>query len=406
MTPANQMNTPATTRRILPYYLIQFLSNLSLGIIIPVFVLYFRHRGLNLFQIAALAVIFEGSIALLELPTGLVADLYGRKLSVVLSLFTIGAAGVIFGVSTVFWGLALAETIHGLGETLKSGALEAWVVDSLKEEGRDGETGAVFARGVRLERMGYLLGLVLGGYIGAQRITAIWYPFALGHLACGAVAVSMMRERSSAARQGKAKTYLGITIREGLGALRAQRFLLVLFAFSFLANFGHETVDQYWQVHLAEDLAVDPRYFGWLVGLSTGAVILLVTVVTRLLGRLGTQRYGLIVLEGTAALCVAGLALTVSPLAAMGLFVALGAFRGFKKPIFLDLINRHIPSEARATLLSLESLLGSLGEGLAGLIIGGVAFYLGIRVCFGLGAVVLGLGVAVLLWSGRKGGNN
>jgi predicted MFS family arabinose efflux permease len=201
---------------------------------------------------------------------------------------------------------------------------------------------------------------------------------------------------------GERRSRLGDPIREGLKALRGQRLLAVLFVFSFLGNFGYETVDQYWQVHFSEDLGVNPRYFGWMVGISSGAVILLVTAINRLLGRLRDARYGLIVLDGTTAICVVVLALTVSPAAAIGLFVALEAFRGFKKPLFLDLLNRHIPSEVRATLLSLESLIASLGEVLAGLIIGGLAFYLGIRFCFGLGAVVLGLAILVLLLSARR----
>ena len=217
-----------TNKRVLPYYLIQFLSSLSLGIIIPVFVLYFRHRHLNLFEIAALAAIFEGSIVLFELPTGLVADLYGRKLSVVLSFFVIGAAGVIFRLSTIFWALAVAEIVQGLGETLKSGAFEAWVVDSLKEEGQDQEIRGVFARGVRFERIGYLLGLVAGGYLGAHQITAIWYPFILGHLLCAAIAISLMRERktpSGVAPPGERRSHLGDPIREGLKALRGQSLI-------------------------------------------------------------------------------------------------------------------------------------------------------------------------------------
>jgi predicted MFS family arabinose efflux permease len=201
---------------------------------------------------------------------------------------------------------------------------------------------------------------------------------------------------------GERRSHLGEPFREGLKALRGQRFLVILFVFSFLGNFGYETVDQYWQVHFSEDLGVNPRYFGWLVGISSGAVILFVTSINRLLGRLRDARYGLIVLDGTTAICVAVLALTVSPTAAIGLFVALEASRGFKKPLFLDLLNRHIPSEVRATLLSLESLFASLGEVIAGLIIGGVAFYLGIRFCFGLGVVVLSLGILVLLLSARR----
>ena len=399
------MNFPTTAKRLSPYYLIQFLSSLSLGIIIPVFVLYFRHRHLNLFEIAALAAIFEGSIVLFELPTGFVADLYGRKLSVVLSFFAIGAAGAIFRLSTIFWALALAEIVQGLGETLKSGAFEAWVVDSLKEEGRDQDIRGVFARGVRFERAGYLLGLVAGGYLGAYHITAIWYPFILGHLLCATIALSLMRESKAptgAVPHGERRSLLGDPIREGLKALRGQRFLLILFVFSFLGNFGYETVDQYWQVHFSEDLGVNPRYFGWMVGISSSIVILFVAAINRLVGRLRDVHYGLIVLDGTAAICVAVLALTISPAVAIGLFLALEAFRGFKKPLFLDLLNRHIPSELRATLLSLESLFGSLGEVMAGLIIGGLAFYLGIRFCFGLGAMVLGLAIMVLLLSARR----
>ncbi|MGB2979992.1 MAG: hypothetical protein WBC77_01960, partial [Candidatus Zixiibacteriota bacterium] len=66
------------------YSATRFLIALAFGTILPVYVLYFRHYQINLFEIALLAATFEASILLLEIPTGLVADIYGRRISVVL----------------------------------------------------------------------------------------------------------------------------------------------------------------------------------------------------------------------------------------------------------------------------------------------------------------------------------
>ena len=68
------------------YCIIQFLSSFAFGAIIPVYVLYYRHFDLNLFQIALVAAVFEASILIFEMPTGLIADIYGRKISVILSV--------------------------------------------------------------------------------------------------------------------------------------------------------------------------------------------------------------------------------------------------------------------------------------------------------------------------------
>jgi MFS family permease len=95
-------------------------------------------------------------------------------------------------------------------------------------------------------------------------------------------------------------------------------------------------------------------------------------------------------------------ALTYSPLLAVIFFILLQSFASFKEPIFLDLYNKHIPSEQRATLLSFQSLVGSGGEVLAGLCIGVVALKFGLRITFGLGSVVLFFGLDLFVLFARS----
>ena len=106
------------------FYFTQFLSSFGFDTIIPVYVLYFCHYNLNLFQIALMASIFEASILIFELPTGILADIYGRKISVTLSALTLFIGGLAFITFPTILGFIIAEIIVGLGETLKSGALE------------------------------------------------------------------------------------------------------------------------------------------------------------------------------------------------------------------------------------------------------------------------------------------
>lgn len=131
--------------KITVYTFTRFLTSFALGTILPVYVLYFRHYQINLFQIALLASIFEASILIFEMPTGLVADIYGRKISVILSAFVSFISGIFFIFFPFLFGFIIAEILSGLGETFRSGALEAWLVDSLKHEGKEEKVKYAFA---------------------------------------------------------------------------------------------------------------------------------------------------------------------------------------------------------------------------------------------------------------------
>lgn len=381
------------------YSATRFSISFAFGTILPVYVLYFRHYQINLFQIALLAAVFEASILLFEIPTGLVADIYGRRISVILSAVVSLISGAIFIFFPFLVGFIVAEIIGGLGETLRSGALEAWLVDSLKHEGREDKQRYAFAQGTRFKTGGNLLGLISGGYLASLNMKLVWAPFTVLFLSLSVFLILLMKEeyRSENIR-GRAYARLWDTVKQSIGVLRRTRLILALIILSLFSEFSFEAISQYWQVHFDEGLSVAARYFGWILAIASVLTILLVDRVTRFSGRFRHEITFLITLETLFLLSLLVIALTVSPILAVVCFILLQTFVNFKEPIFLDVYNRHIPSDQRATLLSFQSLVGSGGEVLAGLCIGLVAQKFGLRITFGLGSAVLAAGVILLLF--------
>jgi DHA3 family tetracycline resistance protein-like MFS transporter len=371
-----------------------------LGTILPVYVLYFRHYQVNLFQIALLAAVFEASILIFEMPTGLVADIYGRRISIILSAFLSLFSGLAFVFFPFLAGFIMAEIIGGMGETLRSGALEAWLVDSLKHEGREDKVKSAFAGGTKFKTAGNLLGLILGGYLASLSMNLVWVPFTVVFLILSVILLLMMKEEYEIPKDisKKIASRLSETIKGSMQVIKSQRLILALVLLSLFSEFSFETISQYWQVHFDENLLVPTPYFGWILAAASVLTILLIDKVTALSDKFRSGVFPLIILEALFLLSLLFIALTVSPLLAILFFILLQAFVSFKEPIFLDIYNKRIPSSQRATLLSFQSLVGSTGEVLAGLCIGVIALKFGLRVTFGFGTGVLLIGIVILLF--------
>ncbi len=386
--------------------MIQFLTSFAFGAIIPVYVLYYRHFDLNLFQIALVAAVFEASILIFEMPTGLIADIYGRRISVILSSVTLFISGLIFINYTNLYGFIIAEAIMGLGETLKSGALEAWVVDSLKHQGKDQKVKYAFAEGKRFHSGGRLLGFVGGGYLGSLNIRYIWHPFVIVFLITFLFLIAFMKEEYELKRSPSFSIIKRIkdTIKQSLKIIRTERIIYALLILAFFFEFSLETIYQFWQVHFSENLSIKTQYFGWILAISSILLILFMNRITKLYESFKKETTLLIMIKAGFGLSLLIIALTYNPLIAIIFFIIIQTLEGFSSPIFLDIFNKYIPSEQRATLLSFKSLTGSSGEVLSGLCIGVIALKFGLRPTFGLGALVLfaGLVIFILFLTRRK----
>ncbi|WP_049565992.1 MFS transporter [Nonomuraea sp. SBT364] len=183
------MNARSALRR---YMLVAFLTWLPLGLMMPVMVLLMTERGLSLAQVGLVTTVFSIVTITLELPTGGLADVVGRRVVLAASAaFTLGALALM-AVSTTVWMFLGMAVLKGVGRALSSGPATAWYVDTLHElEGRDADLGRGLARGGAMEAAALCLGVLAGGFVPLVVPPGPLPPLAVPALA-GAVAAAVL----------------------------------------------------------------------------------------------------------------------------------------------------------------------------------------------------------------------
>src|SRR3954452_21390185 len=159
--------TAALVRRT--YYALSLGNNLAASLIWSVNTILLLDAGLNNFEAFAANAFFTAGMVLFEVPTGIVADSWGRRASYLLGTVTLAVTTALYVwlwyLHGPFWAWAVSSALIGLGFTFFSGAVEAWLVDALRATGYDGPLDAVFARGQVVTGAGMLLGAGGGGYL-------------------------------------------------------------------------------------------------------------------------------------------------------------------------------------------------------------------------------------------------
>src|ERR1700737_866108 len=171
--------TPGSIQRT---YLVLLLGNtLAASLIWGINTIFLLDAGLSHLEGFAAHGFFPAGMVLFEVPTGVVADTAGRRLSYLLGTVTLAGSTLLYvllwRIHAPFWQWAVVSVLIGLGFTFFSGAVEAWLVDALKATGFTGELEAVFGRGQVVTGVAMLGGSVAGGLIAQQ--TSLGGPFVL-----------------------------------------------------------------------------------------------------------------------------------------------------------------------------------------------------------------------------------
>src|SRR6187551_1789908 len=171
------MPTPRSIQRT---YLILMCGNtLAASFIWGINTIFLLDAGLSNAQAFAANAFFTAGMVLFEVPTGVVADMIGRRAAYPLGTITLAVSTVLsyllWEVEAPFWEWAVASALLGLGFTFFSGAVEAWLVDAVTATGFDGDLEDVFGRGQIVSGIAMLTGSVAGGAIA--QATSLGVPF-------------------------------------------------------------------------------------------------------------------------------------------------------------------------------------------------------------------------------------
>jgi MFS family permease len=357
-------------KKIQNIYLALLLGNtLAASFIWGINTLFLLDAGLNNFEAFLANAFYTLGMVVFEIPTGVIADTWGRRASYLLGTVTLAASTVLY---FVLWHMhapfplwAAASALLGLGFTFFSGAVEAWLVDALTFAKYEGQLEAVFGRGQVVSGVAMLVGSVAGGVIA--QVTDLGVPYivraaVLLLLFIGAFLV--MRDLGFVPEKGlrpaKAmKSILSASITYGL---KNPPVRWIMLAAPFTASVGFYAFYAL-QPYLLQ-LYGDTTAYG-IAGLAAAIVAgaqiaggLLAVRIRRLFRR---RTSALIAATLATAATLIGLGLTQSFAAAIGLMIVWGLLFAATMPIRQSYLNGLIPSKQRATVLSFDSLMGNTG---------------------------------------------
>ena len=176
------------------YYLLVVLRGIGHSMVCATYVLFLLEHGLDLLQINMVNIMFHITLFVSEIPTGIFADVFGRKKSFVFSCF-IGSAGMlVYALSGNFIGFVVAEMILAISNTLCSGAFQAWFIDKAKHHNCNVTLDHIFARSSQIGCVVGVIFAMVGSYISTINIVLPWVIASISLLISGIVALFFKEE--------------------------------------------------------------------------------------------------------------------------------------------------------------------------------------------------------------------
>src|SRR5688572_24498077 len=199
--------------------------------------------GLTPLQLVLVGTVLELTAFLMEIPTGVVADVYSRRLSVIVGVLLYGLGWTLEGAVPAFWAFLVSQVLWGSGATFISGAHDAWIADEVGEE----NVGPVFVRGAQMGQIGTLLAIPCAALLGSIQLNL---PILLGGLSFFAIALFLivaMPERNfhPAAREDRSTFgQMWHTFQGGIGVVRGQPVLVTILAIGAFFGMASEGIDR------------------------------------------------------------------------------------------------------------------------------------------------------------------
>jgi MFS family permease len=367
LAPSEPMPTPRSIQRV---YLGLLLGNtLAASLIWGINTIFLLDAGLSNLEAFAANAFFTAGMVLFEVPTGIVADTIGRRVSYLLGTLTLTASTFLYvllwEIGAPFWEWALVSMLLGLGFTFFSGAVEAWLVDALTATGFEGELETVFGRGQVVTGIAMLTGSAAGGFIAEQ--TSLGVPFVLRGvilIAMFGVAYWAMHDVGFTAERGgrplaEMRRISANSIEYGW-RVPAVKWLMV--EALFIGGVGIYAFYAL-QPYLLE-LYGDPDAYqvaGLVAAIVAGAQIAGGIAAPRVRRLFHRRTSALIAMAGLSVVALGLIGLVESFWAVIGLIVVWGLLFAATMPIRQAYINGLIPSRQRATILSFDSMMSSAG---------------------------------------------
>ena len=394
------------------YYGLEFALSMPTWVVMAVYLV--SELDLSPLQLVLMGTAMEAAVFVFEIPTGVVADMYSRRLSLIIGFIGMGVAWLAVGLVSAPWLIIALWAVWGLSYTFTSGAYEAWITD---EVGAD-RVGSLFLRGARIGYFGAVAGLALQVALGVWSLKAGVIAGGAVTIAAGVACIFLMPETAFRRRPREERASAVQEFRTtALGGARfawAQRVVMLLIAVELFMGMSSEAFDRLKEAHFLRDVGLpavgelDPVvWFGifWLVGLVLGFV-----AIGRLIKRVereGREAVTRFLFAFTAMEMAAMLVFALTGSTGVAIAALLGVFfaRDLAGPLYTTWLNQQITdSSVRATVLSISGQSNAIGQAAGGPILGAIGNVWGIRAALAAGGIVIAPALGLYARAIRHGG--
>jgi MFS family permease len=359
--------TSKTVRRT--YYVLTAGNTLAASLIWGINTIFLLDAGLSNFEAFAANAFFTAGMVLFEVPTGVVADRWGRRVSFLGGTLTLavttGLYVLLWRLGSAFFWWAVISVLIGLGFTFFSGATEAWLVDALTATRFEGQLEGVFARGQVVMGAMMLGGSVSGGFLA--QLTNLGVPYVARTailLGMFVIALIMMHDLGFTPARGERplnemKKIVSSSIDHGLKVPAVRAIML-----AGMFTGGVEIYVFYaLQPHLLNLWGDQQAYgiAGLMAALYAGAQIIGGLLTPRIRAAFRRRTSALLILQAFAVMMLALIGLISNFWVAVVLIALWGLVDSAGLPIRQAYLNGMIPSQQRATILSFDSLINNAG---------------------------------------------
>ncbi|MDD7682763.1 MAG: tetracycline efflux MFS transporter TetA(P) [Clostridium sp.] len=364
------------------YLLFSAITAMCFSLVTTVMIVYhIEIVHLNPLQLILVGTTLELACFIFEIPTGIVADVYSRKLSIVIGGVLTGVGFILEGSISSFIFVLVAQIVWGLGSTFISGSLEAWIAEEEKNKDLD----EIYIKGAQAGQIGAFIGIVLSTVIAnfSVRLPIIVSGVLFIILALF-LWLYMPENNFKPSAPGDLNTFkkMVYTFKSGLKFVKSKSIIMILLAVTLFYGLSSEGYDRLSNAHFLQDTTLPKlgnlssvTWFGIFGILGMILSFIVMHFMAKNLKNEDNRK------NGKLLLCINILyissmlifALTRNFSLMLIAYLATNTFRIINEPIFSAWLNGHIDDNSRATVLSINGQMNSLGQILGGPIIGIIA---------------------------------
>ncbi|MFC8687153.1 MFS transporter [Brevibacillus porteri] len=391
------------------YMIKSFLTSLANTTMFTTYALYYIVTlGFNPFELLLIGTVLELSVLVFEGITGVVADTYSRRRSVIIGMFFLGIGFAMQGIVpaldawipliSVFGLVLFSQVISGLGYTFISGADTAWIVDEVGEE----KIGTIFMKAKSYSLFGNLLGIALSVALATLAPNLPYLIGGLMYLGLGVFLFLFMKETGFVPRereQGASHVKEMIqTWTSGAKVIRSQPILMLILFVTLFTGAASEGYDRLWEAHLIAEIGFPelaaismPMWFGIIAATASLLGLIVVGVVEKKLD-VNNERVvlvGMFTLTGLKIAAMIAFAFSPNFSWALVALLLIGVIQSLSSPLYDTWLNLNIESSVRATVLSMMGQSNAFGQTAGGPAVGWIGTRFSIRASLVAAAILL-----------------